>query len=604
MFALIRRHPFIAAFSAALIAFVLYLPSVHFPFLVMDDGILIMQNPLIQDWNLQTIKEVFTSYDPELYIPLTFISYHFDYIINGLDPSVFHFSNILYHSINTLLVFCVIMLLAEDAVVALLCALLFAVHPVNVETVSWASARKDLLSTMFFLLSLTFFLQYRRSNTTWKWRWYIAALVAFLLAISAKVTVIMLPLALPLLDFYLDRTISKKRLLEYIPFFVISVIFGIIAVLGKKANLSHLAISDYPLLAAKSTLFGLKLLLVPNWYSILYPQGLVAWSSPLFLTCFIGVLCLGVFAIYSWKKWPAIGFGLSFFLLFYLPTFLTFSKDWQVYISSDRYVYIGEIGIFLMVALGLRALMRRLEQRSSAAATVASVLIVCGFVGLAAKTYAQQYTWRDPIALFSNVLAHYPDSAFAYNNIGSEYMDRKDYQNAASALQQAIAVDPHFIVAWMNLATLYRNQGKNDIALEKAQEAIAAIPTDRPPLQEELLPYYLLADIENERGNHEEAIRLLTEAADRGPTVAQAQYNLGMTLQDAGKTDDAIAAYKKAVALDPKNIDAHYGLAAVLSEKGLLREALKELQIVADMNPHYEEVQKHMLAIEGMLNDK
>jgi len=136
------------------LTFALYGSSLSNSFVRWDDGMLIYENPAIREITPSTLKTVFTSYDPELYIPLTFMSYQVDYALGGTNPTIYHAQNLFWHTLNALLVAGFILLLSRRKWIALLCGVLFAIHPLHTEAVAWASARKDVLSTFFFLVSL------------------------------------------------------------------------------------------------------------------------------------------------------------------------------------------------------------------------------------------------------------------------------------------------------------------------------------------------------------------------------------------------------------------------------------------------------------------
>lgn len=167
------RGSLIAAFF--IIAALVYGASLHNQFVRLDDGLLIYENQAIQHINPQTIKTVFTTYDPELYIPLTLISYQVDYLLGGIDPFLYHLQNLFWHTLNALLVAWLAYLLIKKEWIALFVGVLFLVHPLHTEAVAWAAARKDVLSTFFFLASTITYLYYRSEE---RQKYYIASLTA------------------------------------------------------------------------------------------------------------------------------------------------------------------------------------------------------------------------------------------------------------------------------------------------------------------------------------------------------------------------------------------------------------------------------------------
>lgn len=231
-----------------LILLIIYGSSLTNDFVRWDDGLLIYENPAIRSITPSTLKTIFTSYDPELYIPLTFFSYQIDYLIGGTHAAIYHAQNLLWHTLNALLVALLLWRLTRQGWPSLFGGLLFALHPLNTETVAWSSARKDVLSTFFFLVSLLSYLSYRTQK---KRSAYAFSLLSFTLGLLSKVTVITLPVVLFLFDFREHRRWSGKMLVEKIPYLLLSVLFAVIATAGKSGVLSASTLSEKILLSLR-----------------------------------------------------------------------------------------------------------------------------------------------------------------------------------------------------------------------------------------------------------------------------------------------------------------------------------------------------------------
>lgn len=590
---------FLCPILIGLIALLLYLPAIHFPFISFDDAGLIVLNPFIRELSPRTLRLVFSSYDPELYIPLTFISYQVDYLIGGLDPSIYHVTNILLHAMNAMLVFFVMNVWRRDAVLAAVVALLFAVHPINTEAVAWASARKDLLSSVFLLLSTLAFLRSEQSRDR---RGGALAIALFACALLAKVTVLVLPFVL-LLMLWMDRPLTRRDVRRVLPFVALSVIFGIIALFGKSGNFAQHSLWLYPLLAAKDVAFSLMHILLPWHYAVLYPQTTpVTLLSAEFALPALVTIGLIAMMIVLCKRARIVTAGLAIFLTFLLPSFLTFSKDGGLYFASDRYAYVAALGIFFLIASGLRWAYRQ----SSTVLAQRTIVAACGavLIGLTVQTYRQEQVWHDAITLFTHATQLYPNAAVAWNDIGSAYMDDKNTEKALRNFQQAISVNPHFTVARLNIANIYRSEGKTAMAQQAYADAIAAIDHSKPVQADDLLPYYVLGEVLDTQGKTDEALALYRQAVTLGPGIAEAHYNLGVRLHKYGKTDEAIAEYRRSIALDRHNADAHYYLAAVEGETGMLREARDELRIVLDLRPDDPDAARHLADLERMVGEE
>ena len=207
-----RAFPFLIIACAALIT---YAPSLRNGFVIWDDDTLITGNPLVQSFSPVTVKGAFTSYDPELYVPLTIVSYQVEHSIVGNEPLLYHIDNLLLHIITSCLVFLLLQLLGIDWIIALLGGLLFAVHPINSEAVSWMSARKDLLAGVFGLASLVLYLKYQKNSyvtlSLSKREWSFAF---FLLALLSKASAITLPLVMLLIDWFQQKKTLRESLIK------------------------------------------------------------------------------------------------------------------------------------------------------------------------------------------------------------------------------------------------------------------------------------------------------------------------------------------------------------------------------------------------------
>lgn len=548
-------------------------------FVRWDDGLLIYENGIVRDPSLRSIAAAFTTYDPELYIPLTFLSYKIDYLLGGTHPLPYHFTNLVLHTLNALLVAWFAFLLSGRRFIALLCGLLFAVHPLHTEAVAWASARKDLLATLFFLASLIAYLSRRRSpdpNVPWP------SCLFFLLALFSKVVAITLPLVLLLLDWRegrFRRETWRVLLLEKVPLFALALLFGLIALGGKTGVLASATLAETALMAGKSTVFYLLKLILPIHLSVLYPYvGIIRALSPDFLIPLLLILVLGVFVSLSLRWTREVAFAAAFFLLTLAPTFLNFAKgSGDFYFASDRYAYIPSIGFLFLAVLFLRSLAERLRGVPPAKAfLVTSGIIVVAF---AVGAFLQARTWRSSEALFANVLRLYPTSHVAQNNMGNVYRLQGKLDEAITAFQAALALREH-PRARSNLGAVYRRQGKISQALEEYHRAIALDPENPEP-------YFGIGIVYAEAGDHEQAFASYRRALEIDPGYTEARTNLGALLASEGRIDEAIAEYRRAIASDPFFAQARFNLAVALASRGELAEAGTEYRAAIRAEPSF-----------------
>ena len=533
----------VAVFALVCTAFLV--PLRQSLFVAWDDNYLVYFNPNIKQISFHTLKAIFTSYDPELYIPVTFFSYQIDYLLAGLSPFQFHLTNVLLHTSNALLIGWLTLLLSRRGWAAVAACLLFAVHPLHTEAVAWASARKDLLSTFFFLLSLIAYLFHRDAGGR---RMYLLSLGAFVLGLLAKVMVLTLPVVLLLIDWRDRRPISTKMLLEKLPYFAFSFVFGVIALFGKRDSYGSWTGFSNLLMGAKSTVFYLEKLFVPIHLSVLYPfTGTIDIHSSTFLVPVV-ISSLLICTVCVTLKWTReVAFGYAFFQLTLLPTFANFSKGQDLYFASDRYAYLPSIGILFLVCLGgvysciLAERQNMREVRARVAACIGAVILGVFLV----LSYQQALTWQDSVALFTNTLQYYPQAIAARLNLAMVYRQMGQIDDARTELLLADAIRPHSRTH-VALATLYEREGKRAQAFTEYQKAVSIDARDPEP-----------------------------------------HFGLGILYQKDGKTDLALAEYRKVLAIDPQYVGTYNNLAAIAMEQGDLVTARKQYEKAVEIDPYF-----------------
>jgi Tfp pilus assembly protein PilF len=558
--------------------FLIYGYSLRNGFVRWDDGSLITENSAIRQINAASLKAIVTNYDPELYIPLTFFSYQLDYRVGGTDPFVYHLQNLVWHVLNALLVSWLFFLLTRGRKgVALLAGLLFLAHPLHTEAVAWAAARKDVLSTFFFLASLIAYLFYRESGNR---RTYWTGIVLFLLGLLAKVMVITLPLILFLVDFRESRRWSWAMVREKVPHLVLSLLFGIIALFGKQQLLGMTPWTVKVLLALKSAVFSIGLFFWPVHLSVLYPfTGAVTFASPAFLVpIFLLLLLLGVTA---WTtRWTRdIAFGVLFFLLTIAPTFTNLTKG-ELYLGSDRYVYIPSIGL-LWLSLLIASVFWDAAAAGKTAAVRRAMMVVPAalLLFLGAGAFAQSLVWKDTAALFRNVLAFYPQSFIAHNNLGSAL--RRDGKIDEAVAEYRMALQEHPAPkTWSNLGSIYREQGKTADAIAAYREGIKSGSGSAEP-------YLGLGLLYAKEGDAAKALDAYGKAIALDPHYAEAYTDRGSLFLDRGDVEKATPDLLRAVALDPLLVEARYNLALAYLKSGKKDEATRQLRLVVSLRPDF-----------------
>jgi tetratricopeptide (TPR) repeat protein len=585
-----------------------YLPGVVMhEFVSLDDLLLIVQNDKVHGLSPEHLWRAFTSYDPELYVPLTFLTYQMEFTVAGLHPFLYHLDNLLLHLGSIVLVYAIVAKIAKTIFVgqgcpcptkmdlALFSATLFALHPLNVEAVSWAAARKDVLSGFLALLSFWCFLRFRESDNR---RWYHWSVGVFALALLAKVSVILLPLAWIALDALQEPGTMRNRWREYLPFLGLMIVFGVVALFGKTVQIEKLGIAEQTMLGCKALAMTMLRFLLPVGLNPYYPQiTAVSLGDPPFVLFVFFVLIL---LIVSWilrRKTPLLTWGMALFFLAMAPSFMNFWKKGTIYVTSDRYAYLGLIGLSVALGAILAPCIRKIPERAR------SFGAAIGIIALAGASLLQSQTWKNSIALYEHALAVHPNFAPALNNLGAAVYAAGEQERALTLYTQAIESDPTLTSGYVNLALFRRKQGDVTGAIAMIRSGIAKIPLDRPALQEEITAWSILGSLLDEHGQRDEALAAFAKGVERAPESPDAHYNFAVTLQKYGETRKAEGEFSAYLELRPRDIDARYRLAAMEAEIGMLSEAVKNLNIIIAVDPEYGNAAEHLEKIRKLIGE-
>ncbi|MBU0458983.1 tetratricopeptide repeat protein [Patescibacteria group bacterium] len=533
-------------------------------FLSWDDNSLITNNYLVRNFS----PAIFWNYDPELYIPITYLSFQIDYALAGLNATWFHFVNLFIHVLNAILVFVLTKKITSKKYLALPIALIFALHPINTEAVAWISARKELLSTLFFLLS---FLSYIRFKEVGK-KWLILSIIFYVLAMGAKVTAIVLPILLLAYDSLvlnpksqipnsqISSKIPKNKILnrfgplnlgilesfwdlgfgiwdftrKNIYYLVPALIFALLALAGKFDVIGELSFFQVILLTFASTTFYIQKLLIPLNYSAIYPApDPIALSNP---TIYLSIISIAIIALAIWKlrKNKAIVFGSLMFIVTLAPSFLAYMRGDGISIGADRYAYIPSIG-FVIAFASMIAIINKPKK----VAIALTVLAVC----LIPITIRQNSVWANSEALFNNVLKNNPSSPSALNNVGNTHLGNGELDLARDLFEQALKIDPNFPDALASLGAVYGRTGDYDLAWEYSSKAIEANPN---------LPdaHFNLAGILFMKGDMGKAIEKYQDVIDIDPYYVPALWQMARAYLQSGDEDKARETYAKVLELD------------------------------------------------------
>ncbi len=479
-----------AAFLAALITLIVYLPSLKYGFVTWDDPAYVYKNLYIRSIDPGFIKLVFTTWTVGNWHPLTMISLAIDYSVWGVNPVGYHLTNIVFHAANTFLVGMIATRLVRSGggalrgngvvLATLVAALLFGLHPLHVESVAWVSERKDVLFAFFFFLSILAYLGYVSAPRS-RGYYYVASLVAFAFSLMSKPMAVTLPAVLLVLDFYpLERLFDsegpslKSVVLEKIPFFVLSAASAALTLSAQTSSGAVAFVKEVPLaarfsVAIRGFIFYLYKMAAPLKLAPLYP---LPYKSEVFSSWFWASLLIFIAitlfcAIMVKRKRIFLAVWL-FYVITLSPVIGIIQVGTQA--AADRYTYLPSLGPFMLASVGAGYLLTTLSDTK--ARLIVSVAIGIAIAVLAGMTLKQESIWKDSFTLWNYEIRLYGDDApLAYNQRGVAYKEAGNVDKAVADFNRSIMLDPDEPKPYKNLSKLYEELGDYARALEYYKRA-------------------------------------------------------------------------------------------------------------------------------------
>lgn len=564
-----------------------YLSSLLNPF-IWDDVHLVSANLHIR--NLSYIPRLFLEnvYHQDMigkfYRPVLMGSFSLDYHLWGPDPFGYHVTNILIHIGNALLVYGLIRLIFRRELLAFLTAMLFVLHPVQTEAVTYISGRGDPLAAFFCLLSLYFFISYADFGGYRRKLYFGASVLSFLLALFSKESSAIL---LPVLIFYeacfRREGLKGKRSAKYAAYLAVLLIYGITRYFVLLDVKDTMLVGRFlPLL---NRLYLIPPIIVTYLKLLLWPAGLhmersdFLFGRPQYIIdhrVIFAFLLLTAVAAIIWsqrKRHKEIFFGFGWFLLALLPFLNIIPINAFV---AEHWLYFPSIGFFLLAS----SLIIGLFRFDSIKLCVASfIIVVLGVLGM--LTVRQNYIWRNPVAFYKYTLEFSPASTRLRINLGTEYFNRGLYKDAERELKAALVAEPAGLYvhsAYINLGSSLYWQGKKKEAFEAYDNAIKADPVSP-------LGYWYMANTFFLDGQTQKAIEFYRRTVALAPSNAYYWFTLGNAYTKNKEFPEAAEAYKMALSAYPSYFDARISLGIAYSKQGLLNEAFEEYQLALKLDP-------------------
>ena len=540
----------------------------NFDFVNYDDDVYVYENPhVLNGLTVDGLMSAFTSAHAfGNWLPLTWLSFMLDCQLFGTNPGWMHLVNMLLHIANTLLLFAILKKMTGSLWPSAFVAALFALHPMHVESVAWITERKDVLSTLFLLLTLAAYVSYVRRRSLFS---YLLAVLLFVFGLLAKPMLVTLPFLLLLLDYWpLERFVpqtikisgrksspaplsDRRRILyriiaEKIPFFALSAVSSVITFIAQSGSDAIINTDTLPLQNRVANAFFsyatyIGKMFWPQKLAVFYPFDIGSFAYMKVALCAILLLVISIFVIGFRRKQKYLLFGWFWFIITLVPVIGLVQSGSQAY--ADRYTYVSYIGLFIMLAWGLPELLSKWRYRK----IVLGVLMLIVLMVLGIGAHRQVSCWKNSTILFSHALEVTQNNYIAHCSIADELRKQNNIALAIEHYTRALQILPDNANALLGLGCVLGDQGDLNQAIEYFQKTL------------QLKTFSIL--------------------------TASAHNNLGIILQRQGKFTEAITHFTQAIRLEPDSAEFRNSFAEVLVLQGRLDEAIDQFRAAVKLRP-------------------
>ena len=582
-----------------------YLQTLRHDF-VYDDYPYVVGNAYVQQgltW--PGIAWAFTTFRAGNWHPVTWLSHLLDISVWGMKPAGHHFTNLMLHAANTLLLFLIFAQMTGGLWRSALLAALFAVHPLHVESVAWIAERKDVLSTFFGLLAIWAYFKYARDSSPGQ---YLLIMCLFGLSLMAKPMLVSLPCILLLLDIWplgrwrlwriddqatvtLEPKTTTRLLLEKVPLVALSAIFSVIALFSQNraqsiAGGDLLPLSSRVANAIVGYHFYLDKLFVPVKLAVFYPHP-GYWRPAVIAASGFLLFAITFVAILYRRKYPWLLVGWLWFIVTLIPVIGLIQVGMQS--MADRYTYIPSIGIFMMLVWSIPTTHKSLVLKAWIVAACAVI------VALAGMTRVQASYWQDRRTLFTHAAQVTQGNYIAHQSLAVQLETEHDVEGALKLYREAAKEQPRFAKTTMiheSIANILVQQGRTEEALAEIRQALVIDPRSSTALNS--MGSLILAT-----GDNEEAVKYFQLAVKSDSENLEAKINCGMTLVNLGRWNEAIVHLTPVARLLPRRYLARAYLARALASRGDYEQAIDQLRQVLKLKPDHVVAQDLLHEIES-----
>ncbi len=582
----LKRADLVILFALAIMTFGIYAQVIGHRFITLDDPTYIQENPMVnRGVTFAGLAWAFTTFYATNWHPLTWISHMIDCQLFGTNAGRHLLVNALIHVANTLLVFCFLLRTTHARWPSAVVAALFALHPLHVESVAWASERKDTLCTFFGLLALIAYARYAEAPSIRRYMWVAIALAMGLLAKPMLVT---WPLVMLLLDYWpLRRWESAKSkaqrgkmrnlILEKIPLLVLVAMSAIITFVAQSHGgaVRTFAAAPAAFRLSNALVSYAKYLVLTFWphnlavYYPLAPIGIPVWQIIGAAFLLIGITA---FCFFQRRPQPYLIVGWLWFLGTLVPVIGLVQVGGQT--MADRYFYIPSIGLFIALVFGLADIAKSWRLAPWLSTGIAGGVLLI----LATLTNAQIQRWHDSFTLFEHTLAVTPPNLHMEHNLGLALGGSGRYDEAAAHFEKALQIDPNFYDGLVGMGVTREFQGRLPEAIDHFQAAIRSQPDASTAHVE-------LGRALWKQNRDQAAFEEMRRASQLAPEDADIRADFALALQLLGRIPEAIEQFHEALRMNPNDAEAHANLGLALLASGKARESIAEFEVALRLNP-------------------
>jgi tetratricopeptide (TPR) repeat protein len=545
-----------------IVTFLVYSKSLFYPAISWDDPEMIFKNKAVKDFDLKTL---FNSHYVGNYIPVTMLFHAIAWFIFEEWAGGHHLFSVIFHLVNILLVYQITNHILKNKTYSFITIILFALHPLQIESIAWASEFKTILSATFFLASIRQFVNYIDEQ---KQKHYIYCLILFLLACLSKPSAVVLPFILILFELILNKSFLFSKLLKYLPFFFVSALMAYVTIQTQTAdqfiNHSHEFSYMTRIAMAGFALFNyLILFFLPIQQSVIYSYPATNMSNQL-----IGgfVLISFLFLIFYFVKYKKVKevMALLFFLinLLLVLQFLPFGEA----LFADRYMYLAIIGLAWAMAFIFE------KFRLNKPAILTTLLLIC-----ASFSFGRLNVWQNSLSLYEDVIKKYPTQFVALNSAGVECMLLNEHQKSLSYFQKAIKAAPNNYKGYYNLGLLYLKNNQAELSIDCFNRAINLYEYYKA-YTARASAYYMLKDLPKAMNDVKKVLTL-------DKNNSKAYFILGNCYNDLNNLDEALKAYNQAIKNNGEESDYYFKRAIVLGKKQQFIDCNNDLIVCLELNP-------------------